>query len=78
MVSVLSTNRAGCPFGWWTHLLSIFSPIILYFLTHAGKKKIFFLQIFGSLRFPSVLAAEAGASVTVTETRTECTTEVEI
>jgi hypothetical protein len=61
-------------------------PPVVHLLPHhpafavdAGKKRFFFKK--SSVPASSVaseLAAETGASVTVTEVRTECTTEVEL
>jgi hypothetical protein len=64
--------------SYFSHLLSISPPIILNLLSHASKKKKFKKSSVPSSSVASVLVAEAGASVTVTEARTECTTEVNL
>jgi hypothetical protein len=54
-------------------------PPFLGSLLHAHKKKSLFFLVFGSLTsVASVPVTEAGASVTLTEARTEGTTEVQL
>jgi hypothetical protein len=84
MVAVLLplTQRVDHHFNWvGAHVFFVLSPITLHSLapccTLEKKNKSFFSLVFGSLTsVASVPVTEAGASVTLTESRTEGTTEV--